>query len=177
MNRRVLLQAIVKGFAVTGFGFLAWPFVKSWIPEFGQSVSREVDLSGLGAGEIKVVRWLGRNVLILKRNRSMLQQIERAQDLKDPMSTESVQPAAARNPGRSLLPDYFVAYANCTHLGCEVSATGTRVDGIAFRCPCHDSEYDYAGRIKRGSVAPLNLEVPNYSLVSGNLIRLKKVGQ
>lgn len=177
MNRRVLLQAVVKGFAVTGIGFLAWPFVKSWIPEFGRSVSREVDLAGLDSGEIKVVRWLGRNVLILKRNRWMLQQVERARDLKDPMSAESIQPAGARNPGRSLLPEYFVAYANCTHLGCEVSTAGIGVEGVAFRCPCHDSEYDYAGRIKKGSVAPLNLEVPNYSLVSGNLIRLERAVQ
>lgn len=175
MNRRVLLETLVKGFAVTGVGFLAWPFIKSWIPEFGNRVSREIDLADLQPGEMKIVRWVGRNVLILKRNRSMLQQIERAGDLKDPKSVESIQPEAARNPRRSLMPDYFVAFANCTHLGCEVSRAGNQRDGVAFKCPCHHSEYDYAGRIKQGSVAPLNLEVPNYSLVSGNLIRLEKV--
>lgn len=175
MNRRTLFEGIVKGLAVTGGAFVAWPFVKSWIPEFGNDVGRDVDLDDLKPGEVKTVRWLGRNVMILKRNQSMLAHIDRTSDLKDPRSVDSVQPEAATNRWRSLVPDYFVAYANCTHLGCEVTASGVNEAGVGFECPCHHSEYDYAGRIKKGSVAPLNMEVPNYRLLSGNLIRLQKV--
>lgn len=175
MNRRILFGRLVKSLAVTGAAFVAWPFVKSWLPDFDNDVGRNVDLGGLKPGEVKTVRWQGRNVMILKRNRSMLAHIDRASDLKDPRSEYSVQPQAATNRWRSLLPDYFVAYANCTHLGCEVTASGVNEAGVGFECPCHHSEYDYAGRIKNGSVAPLNMEVPHYRLLSGNLIRLQKV--
>lgn len=169
MNRRLFLERIVKGLAVTGLAFLSWPFLRSWVPEFGKQLVRDVSVADLGPGEMKFVHWLGRNVIVLRRSREMLSELARAEALKDPKSRESTQPGFATNAFRSLRPEYFVAFNNCTHLGCEIA-----LDEPGFKCPCHQSEYDFAGRVKEASVAPKNLEIPNYRFISGNLIRLEE---
>lgn len=175
--RRLLLLRIVQGFSITGLGFLTWPFVKAWIPSFEQDNSLEVSLADLEPGEFKTVNWLGRRVFIQRRSRTMVDYFDAASlDLKDPDSSDSRQPDFARTPWRSLSPEYFVAFNNCTHLGCEVTpgdGEGSGVEGIGFECPCHQSLYDYAGRVVEGAAAPTNLEIPKYSFVSRSVIRLE----
>lgn len=167
MNRRALLTRIVQGFSLTGLGFLTYPFLKAWIPKFDQDLSLEVDVSELAPGQSKVIHWLGRNLYFQRRTHQSIIDLQLTGDLKDAQSRRSIQPAFAINVFRSLKPEIFVTYTNCTHLGCEVIPA----DG-AFKCPCHQSDYDSAGRVLVGAAAPTNLEVPNYKFVSGNLIRL-----
>jgi ubiquinol-cytochrome c reductase iron-sulfur subunit len=174
IKRRWILTRIVQGFTLSGLGFLTYPFVKSWIPSFTEDTSMDVSLETLKAGEARLVRWRGRNLYIQRRTRAMQQVLAAAElVLKDPDSVESSQPAFAVNGFRSLRVDIFVGYSNCTHLGCEVAAVND--DGIGFKCPCHQSNYDLAGRVLKDAAAPLNLEVPNYRFVSGNIIRLETV--
>jgi ubiquinol-cytochrome c reductase iron-sulfur subunit len=171
-KRRWLLTRIVQGFSLTGLGFLAYPFVKSWIPSFSEDTSLDISLNELKAGDTLLVHWRGRNLFVQRRTRAMLRQLEGSQlSLKDPGSIASNQPLFAANPFRSLRPDVFVTYSNCTHLGCEVSAVNQ--GGIGFKCPCHQSDYDLAGRVLVDAAAPTNLEVPHYRFVSGNVIRLE----
>ena len=119
-------------------------------------------------GQSKTVRWLGRNLFVLRRTQEELGILDQAEpELKDPNSKESKQPAFALNQFRSLRPEIFVVYNNCTHLGCEVSREKAK-----FKCPCHQSDYDGAGRVSTEAVAPTNLEVPEYQFISGNRIRL-----
>lgn len=174
MRRRQLLLRIVQGFTVTGLGFLAWPFMKAWIPVLDEDASLEVAIDDLGPGDSKVIDWLGRRVFIQRRTRKMVRYFDaRGLDLKDPMSLESRQPDFAENPARSLRPEYFIAFNNCTHLGCEVTRAGSADIGVGFECPCHQSRYDYAGRVVRGAAAPTNLEIPAYSFVSRSVVRLE----
>lgn len=176
MLRRQLLTRIVQGFTVTGLAALVYPFVKAWLPSFDADISLEVPVDRLAPGEAKLVRWLGRNVIIRRRSRDMLDTLgEVNPQLKDPRSVDSRQPEFARNEFRSLTPEFFVAYNNCTHLGCEVAATGGAGDTgeVGFKCPCHQSEYDHAGRVLADAAAPLNLEVPYYRFVSRNTLRLQ----
>ncbi|MEQ1531205.1 MAG: Rieske 2Fe-2S domain-containing protein, partial [Methylococcales bacterium] len=64
----------------------------------------------------------------------------------------------------------------CTHLGCSPSpklqAGGDMgVDWTGgFFCPCHGSKFDLAGRVFKGSPAPINLEVPPYQYLSDTLL-------
>jgi ubiquinol-cytochrome c reductase iron-sulfur subunit len=44
-------------------------------------------------------------------------------------------------------------------------------DYDGFFCPCHGSQYDASGRIRRGP-APLNLAVPPYQFVSDTKIQI-----
>jgi len=172
VKRRWLLTRIVQGFTVTGLGFLTYPFLKSWIPAFSEDTSLDVSLEALAPGESRLVRWRGRNLFVQRRSREMLRSLEGSElALKDPTSLDSSQPAFAANSFRSLRSDVFVTYINCTHLGCEVSAVNK--DGIGFKCPCHQSDYDLAGRVLVDAAAPANLEIPHYQFVSGNIIRLE----
>lgn len=176
MHRRQLLTRIVQGFTATGFAALVYPFVKAWLPSFEEDVSLEVTVDELAPGEAKLVRWLGRNVIIRRRSRNMLATLDEVEaQLKDPESVDSMQPDFAQNEFRSLTPEIFVVYDNCTHLGCEVATAGDDAElvPVGFKCPCHQSEYDHAGRVLVESAAPLNLEVPYYRFVSRNTLRLE----
>lgn len=171
MNRRLLLQRIVRGFAAVGGAFAVYPFIKAWIPDFEPDPGLDVSVADLAPGESKLVRWLGRKVIVQRRSTTMLHYFADGNfDLKDPESLLSSQPDFACNVFRSRSPDVFVAFNNCTHLGCEVAAVNDR--GIGFRCPCHSSNYDFAGRVLDGAAAPVNLEVPYYRFISGNTLRL-----
>tara|TARA_R110002072_G_scaffold50835_2_gene136449 strand:+ start:8229 stop:8750 length:522 start_codon:yes stop_codon:yes gene_type:complete len=171
VDRRTLLTRIVQGFSITGLGFVTYPFIKAWIPSFDNTRSMDIDVSGLKPGEQKLVHWLGRNVLLIKREPAAMEKLPISKaDLKDPASDHSNQPELARNPFRSIRPELFVAYTNCTHLGCEVIAQDQQ-----FKCPCHQSDYDGAGRVLEGAAAPRNLDIPNYRYLSNQLIRLEQL--
>lgn len=175
MNRRTLLTRVVGLFSVVGIAGFSFPFLRSLMPSFDNEVVMDVDLSGLNVGEVKMVRWLGRNVLVVRRDPATLDNPGIAPErLQDPGSASAQQPAFARNEYRARKVDHLVVFANCTHLGCEVMLNDTS-DFTGFRCPCHRSEFDASGRVIAGSAAKLNLEVPNYHYVARETIRLKKV--
>jgi ubiquinol-cytochrome c reductase iron-sulfur subunit len=94
--------------------------------------------------------------------------------LADPDSRRSEQPAYARNPTRSIKPEFFVSIGICTHLGCIPSYRPERGDAIAelgpdwpggFYCPCHGSRFDLAGRVFKNVPAPTNLEIPQHTYI------------
>lgn len=173
IDRRALLTRIVAGFSLLGLAGLSVPFIRSWVPAFKNETVLDVDVNGMVAGDIKVVRWLGRNVIILRRDRTQVERLIASDALNDPDSLLSLQPDYAANTFRSRKPEHLLVYANCTHLGCEVDFnTGAEVAG--FRCPCHRSEYDIAGRVEKGAAAKLNLEVPEYEYLGRTMIRLRK---
>jgi ubiquinol-cytochrome c reductase iron-sulfur subunit len=58
----------------------------------------------------------------------------------------------------------------CTHLGCVPLGDGAGDFGGWF-CPCHGSQYDTSGRIRKGP-APRNLEVPVASFTNETTIKL-----
>ena len=176
LNRRYLLTKIVQGFSLTGTLFLAYPFVKSWIPGLNQAHTLEIDISDLSLGEVKQVPWLGRRVMITIRTPAEVKALtEKSDSLKDPDSIRSSQPEFARNMHRSKRRDVFVAYGNCTHFGCIVGVNGSDAHA-RFSCPCHQSEFDAAGRVFEDAAAPLNLEIPDYQFLSRNTLLLTSSG-
>ena len=73
---------------------------------------------------------------------------------------------------RAINPEFLVVRGVCTHLGCVPvlrGDDGKRTVGDWWRggfiCPCHQSGYDYAGRVVRGP-APRNLPVPPHRFAS-----------
>jgi ubiquinol-cytochrome c reductase iron-sulfur subunit len=173
IDRRTLLRKIVAGFSIIGLAGFSIPFIRSWVPAFKNETILDVDVGGMVAGDIKVVRWLGRNVLVVRRDPAQVKRLIASDALNDPTSLLSYQPDYAANTHRSRKPEHLLVYANCTHLGCEVDFTaGARLGG--FRCPCHRSEYDIAGRVEKGAAAKLNLEVPEYEYIGRAMIRLRK---
>ncbi len=88
-------------------------------------------------------------------------------ELTDPESKSALQPDYVKGVGRSIKPDVLVTIGNCTHLGCiptfrpehPAQDIHPHWEG-GFFCPCHGSKFDLAGRVYKGSPAPVNLVIP-----------------
>ena len=138
----------------------------------------EVDLSDLAPGQLKIEKWQGKPVWILKRGDKTLDELpELNNQLRDPGSEVEQQPPYAKNMHRSIKPEYLVMIGLCTHLGCSpkyVPETGKHSLGNdwkgGFFCPCHGSRFDLAGRVFKGVPAPTNLVVPPYQFLSDTRI-------
>jgi len=163
----------VQGFTVTGLAFTIYPFIRSFLPTSNSELSMEIDISGLMPGDSKTVSWQGRHLYVVRRSLNSDNSSFKADDLKDPQSSSSRQPGFAKNPWRSRKPDLFIVYKNCTHLGCEVRLE-VNEEGLGFECPCHRSEFDQSGRVRKESIASFNLEVPDYQYLSRKIIKLVK---
>jgi ubiquinol-cytochrome c reductase iron-sulfur subunit len=173
-TRRKFLTAATSAIAAVGVGMAVVPFVESWNPSeraraLGAPV--EVDLSKMEVGQLITSVWRQQVVYIVRRPQSLVESLSKNDsDLKDPHSEDSDQPAYARNEMRSRTAEFLVLIGYCTHLGCLPKAFFDPGDPVlgptwpgGFRCPCHGSRYDMAGRVFDGSPAPTNLVVPPYS--------------
>ncbi len=164
---------------VGGAGAIAtsWPFISTMTPSaktkaIGAPV--EVDIGEMKPGDLKIEKWQGKPVWILRRSQQNLDDIVALNDsVRDPDSSENQQPDYAKNEFRALKKEYLVVIGLCTHLGC--SPTYTPGDGQhtlgadwkgGFFCPCHGSRFDLAGRVFKGVPAPANLIVPPYQFLS-----------
>lgn len=170
----VVATSVVGGAASVG---AAVPFVASmWPSERARAAGApvEVDVSRIPPGELAVIEWRGKPVWVLRRTKEMVESLKAVEPrLSDPQSKASEQPKYAQNEYRSVRPDVLVLVGVCTHLGCspqEKPADAKAEMGAdwpgGFYCPCHGSKFDFAGRVFKGSPAPLNLVVPPYELAS-----------
>ena len=168
----VVATSVVGGAA--GIGAVV-PFATSmWPSERARAAGApvDVDLSRIAAGELAVIEWRGKPVWVLRRTKEMIDSLKALEPrLSDPDSKASEQPKYAQNEYRSAKPDLLVLVGVCTHLGCspqEKTAEAKAEMGAdwlgGFYCPCHGSKFDFAGRVFKGSPAPLNLVVPPYTL-------------
>jgi len=179
-KRRLLVTATgVMGGIVTAAA--AAPFVASMFPSERAKAAGapvEADISKLAPGALQVVEWRGKPVWIMRRTPDMLKDIKVDDPaVSDPASDASQQPAYAKNEFRSIKPEILVLVGVCTHLGCspqfkpadDKAEMGPAWAG-GFYCPCHGSKFDLAGRVLKGSPAPINLVVPPYQFVGDDLL-------
>jgi ubiquinol-cytochrome c reductase iron-sulfur subunit len=159
----------------------AIPFIESWQPSeraraLGAPVT--VDVSKVELGQLIMATWRLQVIYIVRRAQSLVDALaSHDQDLKDPKSDDSDQPSYAKNEMRSRRADMLILIGFCTHLGClpkQFFDPGDPVLGASwpggFRCPCHGSRFDMAGRVFNGSPAPTNLRVPPYSFSDDNTL-------
>jgi ubiquinol-cytochrome c reductase iron-sulfur subunit len=173
-GRRKFLTVATGATATLGVVLAAIPFAASWAPSeraraLGAPV--EVDLSKLQRGQMITPTWRLQPIYIVRRDPSIADTLPKHDgELKDPTSLHSIQPAYARNEMRARRADVLVLIGICTHLGClpkQFFDAGDPVLGAdwpgGFRCPCHGSRFDLAGRVFKGSPASTNLSVPPYA--------------
>ncbi len=187
-ERRKFLGRAVALASAFGAGLVAVPFVQSLRPSARTIEPMEIiEFPKLQPGQILAysTRWFS-TVYVVRRSEEMIQALlNGSEHLRDPDSEESEQPDYAKNPLRSINPEYFVCEAECTHLGCGVAFTapGAGVHEKYFSetgdffCPCHGSRYDSAGRVVKNVPAPRNLVIPDYEFVTDTSIRIFKVRQ
>ncbi|MFN4290418.1 MAG: ubiquinol-cytochrome c reductase iron-sulfur subunit [Permianibacter sp.] len=175
-RRRVLTWATAAVGAV-GAGFVAVPFIKSWMPSAkAQAAGAPVEVPNIGKlqeGEGMTVVWRGKPVMIVRRSQAAIDALAGlATELRDPESVEPQQPEYAKNGTRSIKPEYLVVVNLCTHLGCSPTfKPQVEADWAGgFYCPCHGSKFDMAGRVYQGVPAPLNLEIPPHMYTGDNAL-------
>jgi ubiquinol-cytochrome c reductase iron-sulfur subunit len=173
-SRRKFLTVAASGVAAFGAVVTAIPFVESWEPsERARALGAPVllDISKLEAGQMITTVWRKQVIYVVGRAQPLVDKLAKNDgDLKDKDSKSSIQPQYAQNEMRARRADVLVLIGICTHLGCLPKSffdPGDPVLGASwpggFRCPCHGSRFDLAGRVFNGSPAPTNLSVPPYS--------------
>jgi ubiquinol-cytochrome c reductase iron-sulfur subunit len=160
------------------------PFVSTFAPsEKARAAGApvEIDVASLQPGELKRVEWRGKPVWVLRRTPEMLESLKSTEpQVADPASVRTAYPTPdyAKNPHRSIKPEFLVVVGICSHLGCSPSdkfqagPQPSLPDDWAggFLCPCHGSTFDLAGRVFRNKPAPDNLEVPPHMYLSDTRI-------
>jgi ubiquinol-cytochrome c reductase iron-sulfur subunit len=152
-NRRDFIYIAAGAAAVGVVGMLAWPLIDQMNPAADTlaMASIDFDLSKVQEGTQVVVKWRGKPVFVRYRTAKEIAEAVAAdnEQLRDP----------AKDADRHLKdkPQYLVLVGVCTHLGCVPNFGGGDYGG--WLCPCHGSQYDTAGRIRKGP-APLNLPIP-----------------
>ncbi len=176
-RRDFLYYATAGAAAVTG-GAAIWPIVNQMNPsaDVAALASIEVDVSGVTEGTQITVKWQGKPIFIRHRTAKEIEESRavKMSDLPDPKAENMNLPDAsqATDENRTLDKDgkWLVMIGICTHLGCvPLGNNAGEFDG--WFCPCHGSQYDTAGRIRKGP-APRNMEIPPVKFTDAKTIKL-----
>lgn len=162
-GRRDFVVLTASAVAAVGAACCAWPLVDSLNPseDVLALATTEVDLSNIAVGQTIKVMWRGKPIFITHRTEQQIKEAEAVplSDLRDPETDEQRVKKGHEQ--------WLVMIAICTHLGCVPIENKGDFDG--YFCPCHGSDYDSAGRIRKGP-APKNLIVPSYKFISDTKI-------
>lgn len=165
-TRRDFLFVATGAAAAVGTVAAAWPFISSLGPDaetIAAGAPVDIDLAPIAEGQIVKVFWRGKLIFVRYRTPH---EIQLAHDV-DLASLIDPQPDAARvKEGHER---WLVTYGNCTHLGCVPLGHQGPYEG--WFCPCHGSQFDTSGRVRRGP-APINLPIPPYRFLSDTKIRI-----
>ena len=166
-RREFLFLAAGAVGAVASAG-IAWSLVDSMNPAADTLAlsTTELNIAPITEGMGIAVMWRGKPVFVRHRTAKEIAEAENVKqgDLLDP---ETDQARVQKAP-------WLVVIGVCTHLGCVPlgnKPTDERGEWGGYRCPCHGSQYDTSGRVRRGP-APKNLEVPPYKFVSDTTVRI-----
>lgn len=164
-ERRDFMVLAASATAGVGAVCAATPLITSMTPadDVLALSSTEVDISDIAVGDTKRVLWQGKPVFIKRRTEEEIKEAEDddSEKMPDPQ-TDSDRVKAGKK-------EWLVVIGVCTHLGCI--PTGNAGDYDGWFCPCHGSQYDTSGRIRKGP-APRNLVVPPYEFLSDSKIKI-----
>ena len=167
-TRRDFLYLTAAAFGAVGAGSFAWPFIDQMNPAADTLAlsTTEVNLTPVEVGQAITVMWRGKPVFIRHRTE---EEIKEAEDV-DVSQLRDKQTDSERVEK----PEWLIMVGVCTHLGCIPLGQKPGDPKGAFGgwfCPCHGSEYDTSGRIRRGP-APKNLVIPPYTFTSDTMIKI-----
>lgn len=177
VSRRDFLIIATGAFAAVGVAGLAWPLIDQMNPDAAALAlaSIEVDISSVAEGQSITVMWRGVPVFIRHRTAAEIEAAKNVpmSELKDPLARnqnlDSSASATDENRAAAGKEPWLIMVGVCTHLGCV--PLGQQGDYGGWFCPCHGSQYDTAGRIRRGP-APENMAVPTFTFVSDAVVRI-----
>ncbi len=169
-RRRDFLNIAAVSFAGVGAVAVAVPFINQMNPSADvlALASIEVDISKIAEGSGIKVAWRKQPVFVRRLTAKEVGEANAVptSSLRDPETL-----AQRTKPGKE---NWLITMAVCTHLGCVplgITPGESRGDFGGYFCPCHGSQYDTAGRIRKGP-APKNLQVPEYAFKSASIVQI-----
>ena len=164
-SRRDFIHIAAIAAAAGGAASVAWPFIDQMNPAADTLAlaSVEFDLTKVMEGMQVTIKWRGKPLFV--RNRTAAEIAAAKKDDNEPMK-DPAKDADRVKPGKE---QWLILIGSCTHLGCVPTFGGG--DWGGWFCPCHGSQYDTAGRIRKGP-APLNLALPDYAFLSDTKVKI-----
>jgi ubiquinol-cytochrome c reductase iron-sulfur subunit len=179
-TRRDFLYVATGAVAAVGGAVTAWPFIDQMNPSSAvlALASIEIDLSPIQVGQCVTHKFRGHPLFVRRRTPQEIASARAVSvsDLPDPVARNDNLPdgAPATDANRETKPEWLIVSGVCTHLGCTPQASTPQAPQGEFGgwlCHCHGSQYDTAGRIRKGP-APRNLQIPVYSFLSPTRIKV-----
>jgi len=169
-TKRDLLELIAGAGAAMLAGGIGWALIASMNPAADVLAvsSVEVDISPIQVGSGITIMWQGKPIFIRHRTDKEIAEARdvNLSELRDPQTDQSRVKAGH--------DQWIVLIGICTHLGCIPlgnKPTDMRGEWGGWFCPCHGSQYDTSGRIRKGP-APLDLYVPPYAFESDTKVKI-----
>jgi ubiquinol-cytochrome c reductase iron-sulfur subunit len=180
-TRRDFIYLAAGAMGAVASAGVAWTLVDSMNPAADTLALSTIDvnLAPIAEGMGIVTMWQGKPVFVRHRTAKEIADSEavKVSDLIDPVTEDPKTGAGAlpaTDANRVQKSPWLVLIGICTHLGCIPlgnKPTDDRGAWGGYHCPCHGSEYDTAGRVRRGP-APLNLHIPPYAFTSDTAVRI-----
>ena len=173
-TRRDFLMVATGALAAVGAAATAWPFINNLNPAADTlALSQiEVNVAPIKVGQAITVKWRGKPVFIRHRTEKEIKEAEavKMSELPDPQTDN----ARVTDLAKKVRPEWLIIVGVCTNLGCVPLGNNQgdpkgEYDG--WFCPCHGSQYDSSGRIRKGP-APKNLEVPTYTFLTATTVKI-----
>jgi ubiquinol-cytochrome c reductase iron-sulfur subunit len=174
-NRRDFLYIATGAMGAIGAALAAWPFIQQMNPTSSALAlgSIEVDLTPVQVGQQIIAIWRSHPLFVRRRTPKEIAEARAVpvSALIDPIARNANvdENAPATDANREIKPEWLILVGVCTHLGC--TPTAFEGDYGGWLCHCHGSQYDTAGRVRRGP-APQNLAVPQYTYLTPTRIKV-----
>jgi len=176
-TRRDFLYIATGAVAAVGVAAVAWPLIDQMNPDASALAlsTSEVDVAAVVEGQSVIVTWRGKPVVVRRRTAKEIEEAKAValDALIDPLARNQNladdAPATDENRAAAGKEEWLVMVQICTHLGCVPLGQQGEYDG--WFCPCHGSEYDSAGRVRRGP-APENMVIPPFTFTGDTVITI-----
>ena len=179
-TRRDFIYVASGAVAAVGAAAAAWPFIDQMNPSTAALAlaTVEIDISAIQPGQQIIYKWRGHPLFVRRRTPAEIAASNAVDvnSLPDPLANNDALPssAPASDANRAIKPEWLILIGVCTHLGCTPTVSTPQIpegDYGGWLCHCHGSQYDTAGRIRKGP-APRNLEVPPYAFLSNTRVKV-----
>jgi ubiquinol-cytochrome c reductase iron-sulfur subunit len=174
-TRRDFLYIATGAAGAVGAALTAWPFIDQMNPTSSvlAMASIEVDLAAIQPGQAVVLTFRSHPLFVRRRTPKEIAEARSVSiaDLPDKLARNENLPedAPATDENREAKSEWYISSGVCTHLGC--TPTAFEGDYGGWLCHCHGSQYDTAGRIRKGP-APQNLAIPKYAFLSPTRVKV-----